>query len=129
MRFSLLPGLDGLLCKVDLVVDVVVVVPVFLPVDVVTHAEEHGFVLQVGQVFELDGEVESIVPVVDRFPSNVVVEFGHDLGCRLPVVEREACHHCLMESQVSYCNGAEQLLVVRREADFLDSNGQRASVD
>src|SRR5271155_6265759 len=75
--------------EVDLVVHAIVVIPVILSIDAVPNTEEHGLVLQVCQINQLDAEVEAVTPIVLPSP-NIVVVISDDLGGSLPIVKRKS---------------------------------------
>ena len=81
------------LCEVNLVVDGVVIIPIFLPIDIVSDTEEHCFVFEIGLVFKLDTESKTIAAIFYLLLADIGVVLRHDFGRCLPVVEGESCHN------------------------------------
>ena len=65
--------------EIDLVVEVVVVVPVILTANIVPYTEEHCLVFEVGLVLQLNVKGKSVVAVIGQLLPHIVVVLCNDL--------------------------------------------------
>jgi len=61
-------------------------------------------------------------------PTNIVVEFSHNLRGRLPAIERETSHDTLVEGQVGNGHDPDEVFVVGRQVNSFDSDRLRLSL-
>ena len=111
--------------EVYLVIDRVVVVPVFLAANIIPHTEKHRFAFEIGLVSKLDVEGEAIVTVLDLSNANIIVILGHDLGSGFPVVQSEARHNQFVKREVTDCHATQEHPGIWRKVYLFRSNGPR----
>ena len=108
--------------KVNLIIEIIVVVPEVLAIDSIANTEEESPILQIGLINEPDAKVEPVTAIVVLLPTDISVEVGNDFGCSFPIVKGESSDNLFLERKILNRNSADEILVVGGEEDALNAD-------